>query len=347
MVSLSHSLLPVLQLTRMALVFTAIADSLCALMLWARWENDPGILSPWRIFGVVLVSIGLYGFGMTLNDIIDRRRDRTLAAHRPLPSGRIGLVTAYMICLLLGVLTLIGGITLIVTTPIEDRAAGWASMLLILWTATLIVFYDLAGKYLVAVGLLTLGFVRFFHALIPAPQWPLIWHPLLLLNHVTILSAVAYRWEQKRPSLTDLHWRGLLGALAVVNVMVIGLVCWLRYRPGATFAEILWIQPGLLLPVIAMLLFVAVAYSIYWWSDTPRQAGQNVMLYGLLWLIVYDAAFVAGYVDWIWGLGLVVLLPVSFLSVQAMRWWSRLMSLSQRPAFKRARQIDLPSQHNG
>ena len=108
MVSLSHSLLPVLQLTRMALVFTAIADSLCALMLWARWENDPGILSPWRIFGVVLVSIGLYGFGMTLNDIIDRRRDRTLAAHRPLPSGRIGLVTAYMICLLLGVLTLIG-----------------------------------------------------------------------------------------------------------------------------------------------------------------------------------------------------------------------------------------------
>lgn len=347
MISLSQSLLPVLQLTRMALVFTAIADSLCALILWARWENDPGILSPWRIGGVVLVSIGLYGFGMSLNDIIDRRRDRTVAAHRPLPSGRIGLVTAYVICFMLGALTLIGGIVLVATTPVADRAAGWASILLIVWTATLIVFYDLAGKYLVAVGLLTLGFVRFFHALIPAPQWPLVWHPLLLLNHVTILSAVAYRWEQKRPSLTDLHLRALLGGLAVVNLMVIGLVWILRYRPDAGFAEILWIRPGLLLPVVAMLLFIAVAYSVYWWSDSPRQAGQNVMLYGLLWLIVYDACFVAGYVDWMWGLGLLILLPISFLSVQAMRWWSRVMSLSQRPSFKRARHMDSQPRFHG
>lgn len=331
----------------MALVFTAIADSLCALMLWARWENDPAVLNPWRIAGVVIVSIGLYGFGMALNDIIDRRRDRTMAAHRPLPSGRIGLTTAYAICLLLGLLTLIGGIVLIATAPADDQAAGWASMLLIFWTATLIVFYDLAGKYLVAVGLLTLGFVRFFHALIPAPQWPLVWHPLLLLNHVTILSAVAYRWEQKRPSLTDLHWRGLLGALALVNVMVVGLVFWLRYRSGVSFSEILWIQPGLLLPIAAAMLFGAVAYSIYWWSDTPRQAGQNVMLYGLLWLIVYDACFVAGYVDWMWGLGLLILLPISFLSVQAMRWWSRVMSLSQRPSFKRARHMDSQPRFHG
>lgn len=342
MVSISQSLLPVLQLTRMALVFTAIADSLCALMLWARWQNDPEILSPWRIFGVIIVSIGLYGFGMTLNDIIDRRRDRTLAAHRPLPSGRISLMTAYVVCLLLGGLTVIGGIILIATGPIDDRAAGWASMLLILWTATLITFYDLAGKYLVAVGLLTLGFVRFFHALIPAPQWPLIWHPLLLLNHVTILSAIAYRWEQKRPSLTDLHWRGLLGALVLVDAMVIGLVCWLRYRPGASFTEILWIHPGLILPALAAMLFGAVAYSVYWWSDTPAKAGQNVMLYGLLWLIVYDASFVAGYVSWIWGIALLMLLPISLLSVRLMRWWNRLMSLSSRPAFKRARHMTPP-----
>lgn len=344
MFSLTNNLLPVLQLTRMALVFTAIADSLCALLLWAAWqarahEHRPSLwelISPWQILAIVLVSVGLYGFGMSLNDIIDRRRDRHLAAHRPLPSGRIGLMTAYIICFLLAGVTLVGGMILILITPAEDRVAGWASMLLILWTGSLIAFYDLAGKYLVAVGLLTLGFIRFFHALIPAPQWPLVWHPLLLLNHVAILSAVAYRWEQKRPTLTDIHWRAVLGGLALIDVVILGLVFWLRYQPGLSPLDVLWIEPGLLLPVLAGMLFGAVAYSIYWWSDSPRQAGQNVMLYGLLWLIVFDACFVAGYVDWVWGLAMLLLLPVAFMSVQAMRWWGRVLALSQKPAFKRA-----------
>jgi 4-hydroxybenzoate polyprenyltransferase len=334
MLSLGQSLLPVLQLTRMALVFTAIADSLCALLLWARYTNDTSVISAWRVLGITLASVGLYGFGMSLNDIIDRRRDKHLAAHRPIPSGRISLVAAYLICLLLAGLTLIGAAVLYATSA--DSAAGWASILLIFWTAGLIAFYDLAGKYLVAVGLLTLGFIRFFHAMIAAPQWPLVWHPLLLLDHVAILSAVAYKWEQKRPSLTDVHWRAVVAGLVGSNVLIIGLVLVVRHRPGSDVLDALWIQPGLVLPAVAAIIFGAVAYSVYWWSDSPRQAGQNVMLYGLLWLIVYDACFVAGYVDWVWSLGLLALLPVSFLSVQAMRWWSRVMALSQKPAFKRA-----------
>ncbi len=334
MLSLSQSLLPVLQLTRMALVFTAIADSLCAMLLWARYTSDLSSLTFSRVAGMVLVSVGLYGFGMSLNDIIDRRRDKHLAAHRPLPSGRISLLAAYVICLILAGVTLLGAILLFFTAG--DAAMGWASVLLILWTAGLIAFYDLAGKYLVAVGLLTLGFIRFFHALVPAPQWPLVWYPLLLLNHVALLSAVAYKWEQKRPSLTDIHWRAIFGGLLLINGLIVALVAWLRLRAGADWTEALWIRPGLILPLVAAMIFIAVAYSIYWWSDSPRQAGQNVMLYGLLWLIVYDACFVAGYVDWVWSLGILLLLPISFLSVQALRWWSRVIALSQKPAFKRA-----------
>ena len=47
-------------------------------------------------------------------------------------------------------------------------------LLLVLWTGLLVAFYDLAGKYLVALGLLSLGLIRFFHAVIPAPQLPLL-----------------------------------------------------------------------------------------------------------------------------------------------------------------------------
>ena len=45
------------------------------------------------------------------------------------------------------------------------------------WTAcprTTPNWHDLAGKYLVAPGLLSLGLIRFFHATVPAPQLPLV-----------------------------------------------------------------------------------------------------------------------------------------------------------------------------
>ena len=114
--ALSQRLLPVLQLTRMALVFTAISNAQCTLLLYAGLQRRIGggslleYLDPLLMLLVALMSVGLYGFGMSLNDIIDRRRDSQLAAHRPLPSGRIGIVTAHVIAVLLGALALGAGV---------------------------------------------------------------------------------------------------------------------------------------------------------------------------------------------------------------------------------------------
>ena len=139
-ISFAHRLFPVLQLTRMALVFTAIADSACAVLLLADWRRGSlAALSAVHVGLVALVSIGLYGFGMSLNDIIDRRRDTQLAAHRPLPSGRIGVGTAHWICAGLGLLALAAGAA-------YSRAAGqWMSLALVVGTGLLIAFYDFAG----------------------------------------------------------------------------------------------------------------------------------------------------------------------------------------------------------
>ncbi len=171
---LSHRLLTLLQLTRMALVFTAISNSLCTLLLALRRDTPAGsdlfLLLDWRLMLLAaLVSIGLYGFGMSLNDIIDRRRDEQLAAHRPLPSGRIGLVTAHVICIALGLLAIAA-----CALYSNLAAAGWTCFILLVWTGMSIAFYDFAGKYLVGIGLLALGFIRFWHALIPSPQPPAI-----------------------------------------------------------------------------------------------------------------------------------------------------------------------------
>src|SRR5580658_3237865 len=103
MTALSQRLLPVLQLTRMALVFTALADSGCELLLWAAHQGQLKGQSLWhqlqttQCIALAVVSIGLYGFGMSLNDIIDQRRDRQISPGRPLPSGRIGVGTAHVV----------------------------------------------------------------------------------------------------------------------------------------------------------------------------------------------------------------------------------------------------------
>ncbi len=337
-VGFSQRLLSVLQLTRMALVFTAIADSVCSLLIWASWRAGSGgsylsYLSPWRIIAVIIMSIGLYGFGMSLNDIIDRRRDRQIAADRPLPSGRIGVSTAHLICIMLAMSSLIAGAYL-AGLP----GAGLLSFVLLVWTAGLIAFYDFAGKYLVAPGLLILGLVRFFHATVPAPQLPLLWHPLLLLNHVTILSTVCYLWEQKRPRLTRLHWWAVLGGLALVDASCIALVWWRRQaRLQNGFAHSLWVTPGLIWPIVAGGLFLLIAVLIWMRSADARSAGRNLMLGGLLWLIVYDASFVAGYVSLAAAGAILLLLPVAYLSVLLLRWWAKLVLLSQRPEYQRAR----------
>jgi hypothetical protein len=327
--TLSHRLLPVLQLTRMALVFTAIADAVCAFLLLHSARGTP---VPWgQLAWIVGISVGLYGFGMSLNDIIDRRRDRTIAPHRPLPSARVGVTTAHLICG--GLFTLAIG-----SAAMYSHATGiWFSLGLALFTASLIYFYDVAGKYLVAPGLLSLGLIRFFHSTIPAPQFPVVWQPLLLLNHVALLSAVAYAMEEKRPALTRAHWLTVIGGGAVVDVAVVGLIIDRRLeRNDGDWLAVANVTPWLLLPLAPVVAFVALAVMVVRRSPTGRAAGQAIMLYGLLWLIIYDAAFVTAYVGWAQGLAILLLAPVAYLAVQAMRWWSAIVAVSQRPVYKRA-----------
>ena len=337
MLHLPQKLLPILQLTRMALVFTALADSACALLLWAALSHPAGSgivrwLNPVQVISLMATSIGLYGYGMSLNDIIDRRRDQRLAAHRPLPSGRIGPVTATVVCVLLGVIAVTGGIVYSLNGP-----EGMISLLIVVFTMALIVFYDFAAKYLVAPGLITLGLIRFFHAAIAAPRLPLLWQPLFLLDHVTLVSTIAYWWEMKRPVLTRAHFWSVVSGLAGINALLIGVFIWRRTQelPGKSLAALLGIHPGLLLPIGAAIIFIILAVLIGRRPLPRRQNGQALMLLGLLWLIVYDAAFVAGFVGYLAGIVILLLLPVAWFSVQLMRWASRLMVLTQRPKFKR------------
>src|SRR5881394_2777180 len=133
----------------MALVFTAIADSTCGLLLRAAQRRAMfggrilDIVDKNQLVATAIISVGLYGYGMSLNDIIDRRRDSQIASHRPLPSGRIGVVTAHVICALLALGALLGAAYFVYS----GAANAWATLVLVIATGLLITFYDSAGKY--------------------------------------------------------------------------------------------------------------------------------------------------------------------------------------------------------
>jgi 4-hydroxybenzoate polyprenyltransferase len=276
---ISRRLFPILQLTRMALVFTAISNSLCTLLIWTAARHGKGeqVFShiPWQwAVAIIVMSTGLYGFGMSLNDIIDRRRDRQISPNRPIPSGRVSIATAHAICFALLVMALGAGLLF--------RAWGGPDLSLSLVIATLafIWFYDVAGKYLVGPGLVTLGLVRFAQALIPSlqetpPYHPLIWHPLLLLNHVALLSAVCYGWEEKRPVLNARHWAGVILSLAAIDAAAIWLIG-TRGGPG-TFAENLHLDLRLLAPAAAALAFVALAWQVRRRSQPGGRTGDDAL----------------------------------------------------------------------
>jgi hypothetical protein len=91
-----------------------------------------------------------------------------------------------------------------------------------------------------------------------------------------------------------------------------------------------------MLPAATAMLFVALAALVRSRTATRRAAGQKLMLYGLLWLIVYDASFAAVYVNILSGLLLLTLLPVAYLAVQLMRGWAQMIGMSQKPRYRRA-----------
>ena len=116
----------------------------------------------------------------------------------------------------------------------------------------------------------------------------------------------------------------------------VGLVTALFLRRGPDFATSLAISPALLGPIAATAVFVLLGQIIRRRSNDRRGAGKSLILYGLLWLILYDALFVAGYVDLWAGLLLLVLWPMGYLAVRLMRFWGSMTELAHKPQYIRA-----------
>jgi 4-hydroxybenzoate polyprenyltransferase len=328
-------LLALLQLTRAALAFTAIADAWTVLLLRSPSLPAPGMTRLiYRMLVTGIASFGLYAFGMALNDLLDARRDRIFAPRRPIPSGRIQPRSAVVVSLTLLMMALTAAAIL---TPLQftqkdtlhmSDFVPW-SFILALATAALIVFYDATAKYLGGMGLVTLGAIRALHCLIGQPKTPLLFLSMILLTHVIILSTIAYKLENKRPRLRPRNYLTIALGLVVGNGAAL---IYMYYRHTLVEEN----MPMLAGPAIAAIVFIAWALLILRAPQiNPRQKGERLMLLGLFWLFVYDASILLANFQWLAGLAITILLFCAIASFFSIRFLSRLMAqprLDYRPA---------------
>ncbi len=306
-------MLSALQLTRVALVFTAISNIWLVLLIGraeGAWSPPVAGSLALSLLCTAGVAVGMYAFGMSLNDIMDARRDRTFAPERPIPSGQIRLPAAVALSVAMLLLSLLSSLPL-----------GWTSTALALATAVLILFYDALGKHIPAVGVLCLGIIRGMHMLIANPVLGFFWPVWLTVSHVLGTSAAAYRLEGKRPRLTGAQAWAVTAGWVFLSMVA---VAWRLYGEGRARGSQPWSWAG---PLAAAVLFLVLSVRSVRKAPDRRAAGAALMKVGLLWLIVYDASWLLS--ARLWGEGLLVaaLLPAATLSM----WGMRQLAAAERP----------------
>jgi hypothetical protein len=293
-----------LQLTRLALVFTAVSNSW--LMIFLAYGLEPqtrrntGLLQDYPLWAFLIlgaaVAAGLHTYGIALNDLLDARYDRLFSPHRPLAAGRVGQNTAVVLC--------VGSLLLASTAAIF---MGKASTLLFLLAAALVLFYNLLGKFVPAAGILIVGAVRALNMILPNPDLSFAWPVWVTMTHVVACWTIAYQIEGKRPRLQPASWGLVCGGWGIGTLL---LLYWSDRTPSpAAGHHALWLGPVLAAAAFALAALMTLRRAGAG-GRTRHDAGAAFLRLALLWLIVYDAAWLAGaglYVQALTHLGLLAL----------------------------------------
>ena len=284
-------LMTTLQLTRMSVAFGAVSDLWFMIVLaWLIQEvSGPAVVGLWwtgksvGILAAVLVAgavtaLGLFGCGAALNDVIDARHDAAFSPDRPIPAGRIRQGQAVVIAVIALVVAVVGGAVL----------GPWSAWLTV-FTASLLLFYNTAGRFVPAVGIVTIGIIHAVHMLIPFPETPLLLPVWWMLTHAMLVTTGVHLLEAKRPRISG---RGVLGiglgwlfwtAMLLLLILDRGLDLW------PTTQSVL----GLLWPGLLMIVFVVFVRWKIVRAPSARHAAEKLRRYGAMWHSLYAAGWCA------------------------------------------------------
>lgn len=282
----TFKLITAIRLTRLTMAFGAVSDVWFVILLTHESAAAyPGVevahmpLSAALLAGAV-VATGLFAYGASLNDVLDARHDSAFSPDRPIPAGRIKLGQAIVVT-----------VGALIITVVAAAALGRLALWIMLLVAAAILFYNAAGRFIPAVGMVTIGLIHAAHMLIPNAQLSFTLPLWLVMTHSMGIAAAVHRLEDKRPRLGRraiaavlvgwLFWSAAVIALGVARGGI-----WPRDMP-------VW---GIIWPACAVVAFVIVAY----WkaSEVAGPAGaEKLKRYGAMWQALYGAA-------WMMSLGL-------------------------------------------
>ncbi len=295
---MNQRLLAYLQLARPANIVTAVADILAGFaasgalvalhaLPTAEWSTHPLVAS---LGWLILSTVGLYGGGIVFNDVFDAELDRAERPERPIPRGDASVRGASILATLLlamGVLT--------------AAQVSQLSALIALIVAGLAVLYNAWGKHQRLLGPINMGLCRGGNLLLGVSAIPAAVVSLWFLSIIPIVYIAAITMIS-RGEVHGSNRAALWGGVGMYALVLGGL---LALAIGVS-VSVEVVVPFLLL--LGLLIYPPLLRALR--SNEPRLIGLAVKA-GVLSLIVLDAAVAATFGGWVFGLIVLLLLPLS------------------------------------
>ncbi len=159
-----------MQLMRLPNCFTAMADVLAGFFIACGHQGD------WiKLCWLLLSSAGFYAGGCVLNDLCDWRVDDAERPFRPIPSGRVSIPEAVLLCYVLLLLALFSAFM-----------AGRPSFIIAFILLFLIASYDTITKHKPLLGPINMGACRMVNLLLGMSTC------LDISTHVFLLPAISF-----------------------------------------------------------------------------------------------------------------------------------------------------------
>jgi 4-hydroxybenzoate polyprenyltransferase len=284
---------------RPANIVTAWADILAGfaatdlVFLWLESTGTQfGFFESGKLVWLLLSTTGLYGGGVVFNDVFDAKLDKVERPERPIPSGRASDLGA----VLLGVVLLIAGVLFAFqVTPFSGKLS------IVIAIAAL--NYNKVAKHNPIVGPINMGLCRGLNLMLGMSaalaavylNWFICLIPIVFISAITMISRSEVSGGDKRTIL----FGGILFGIVIASILVL---------PFFMDYSLIHTLPFLCLFVFMVFKPLTKAYN----NPDPSNIKASVRG-GILALIPMDAAIAAGFAGWVFGVLILLLLPVSML----------------------------------
>ena len=264
------------QAARAGLAYGAMAEGWFAVAIAHRAGRLEGDLTA-LLLAMSVVSLGLFVFGVAMNDVLDRKQDRAFVTER---QGRWLLSVQWLAAL--AVISLLAALA-------AASHFGRSGMLVAGLAAGGIVAYNVLAKFIPAFGFVSLGAIGALHMLVPDQQPGVLLPFWFSMTFTAIVAGIVHRLRQKRPAATV---RGMVFATALWAAWSAVLARWIA--PGSMDPMIGFDHPreGILTAGILLIAFVILSLAMRKATHgAPRQADRFARMATLLQALMPSAWF--------------------------------------------------------